>query len=54
MLFYDNQTAITLGRVGGRPRWHPTFLTPRPPLRDRPPSAALATRSGGKVERPFR
>jgi transposase len=23
---YDNQSAITLGRVGGRPRWHPTFL----------------------------
>jgi transposase len=23
---YDNQTAITLGRVGGKPRWHPTFL----------------------------
>ena len=22
----DNQTAITLGRVGGKPRWHPTVL----------------------------
>ena len=23
---YDNQTAITLGRLRGQPRWHPTFL----------------------------
>lgn len=52
---YDNQTAITLGRVGGRPRWHPSFLTfarhygfepavGRPRHKER----------RGKVERPFR
>ena len=51
---YDNQTAITLGRVGGRPRWHPTFLgfarhygfepaVGRPGHKER----------RGKVERPF-
>jgi transposase len=52
---YDNQTTVTLGRVAGQPRWHPTFL-------------AFAHHSGfepyvirprhkerqGKVERPFR
>ncbi len=52
---YDNQTAITLGRVGGRPRWHPSFLAfahhygfepsvGRPRHKER----------RGKVERPFR
>ena len=52
---YDNQTAITLGRVGGRPRWHPAFLAfahhygfepsvGRPRHKER----------RGKVERPFR
>ena len=52
---YDNQTAITLGRVGGRPRWHPSFLgfarhygfepsVGRPGHKER----------RGKVERPFR
>jgi hypothetical protein len=25
-IVYANQTAITLGRVRGQPRWHPTFL----------------------------
>jgi transposase len=51
---YDNQTAITLGRVGGRPRWHPDFLAfarhygfepsvGRPRHKER----------RGKVERPF-
>ena len=51
---YDNQTAITLGRVGGKPRWHPTFLdfaahygfepsVGRPRHKER----------RGKVERPF-
>jgi transposase len=50
----DNQTAITLGRVGGKPRWHPTFLAfaqhhgfepsvGRPGHKER----------RGKVERPF-
>jgi transposase len=52
---YDNQSAITLGRVGGRPRWHPSFLAfaqhhgfepavGRPRHKER----------RGKVERPFR
>jgi transposase len=51
---YDNQTAITLGRVGGKPRWHPIFLdfakhygfepsVGRPRHKER----------RGKVERPF-
>ncbi len=51
---YDNQTAITLGRLRGRPRWHPTFLdfarhygfepaVGRPGHKER----------RGKVERPF-
>jgi transposase len=51
---YDNQTAITLGRVSGKPRWHPTFLdfarhygfepsVGRPGHKER----------RGKVERPF-
>jgi transposase len=53
-LVYDNQTTVTLGRVGGAPLWNPSFLefakfygfTPR------------VTRVGhkerkGKVERPF-
>jgi transposase len=51
---YDNQTAITLGRVGGQPRWPPTFLAfarhygfepsvGRPRHKER----------RGKVERPF-
>jgi transposase len=51
---YDNQTAITLGRIGSKPRWHPTFLdfarhygfepsVGRPGHKER----------RGKVERPF-
>ncbi len=51
---YDNQTAITLGRVGGTPRWHPTFLTFArhygfQPLVGRPGHKERR----GKVERPF-
>jgi transposase len=52
---YDNQTTVTLGRVAGQPRWHPTFLAfthhygyepyvIRPRHKERQ----------GKVERPFR
>lgn len=51
---YDNQTAITLGRVRGRPRWHPTFLAVAhhygfEPVVGRPGHKERR----GKVERPF-
>jgi transposase len=51
---YDNQTAITLGRVRGQPRWHPTFLTFAhhygfEPVVGRPGHKERR----GKVERPF-
>ncbi|MBI5597294.1 MAG: IS21 family transposase [Elusimicrobia bacterium] len=53
-IVYDNQTSISLGRVRGKPRWHPTFLAfarhhgfepsvGRPRHKER----------RGKVERPF-
>jgi len=53
-ILYDNQTAITLGRVAGKPRWHPTFL-------DFAHAYGFEPRVGrpghkerrGKVERPF-
>ncbi|MGH7334113.1 MAG: ATP-binding protein, partial [Candidatus Rokuibacteriota bacterium] len=35
---YDNQTAITLGRVGGKPRWHPTFSPSDYTLDSMPPT----------------
>jgi transposase len=51
---YDNQTAITLGRVGGKPRWHPTVLD----FAAHYGFAPSVGRPGhqerrGKVERPF-
>jgi hypothetical protein len=51
---YDNQSAITLGRIGGRPRWHPTFLAFArhygfEPSVGRPGHPERR----GKVERPF-
>jgi transposase len=51
---YDNQTAITLGRVRGQPRWHPTFLSFAhhygfEPVVGRPGHKERR----GKVERPF-
>ncbi len=51
---YDNQSAITLGRVGGRPRWHATFLAFArhygfEPAVGRPGHPERR----GKVERPF-
>jgi transposase len=51
---YDNQTAITLGRVRGQPRWHPTFLAFAhhygfEPVVGRPGHKERR----GKVERPF-
>jgi transposase len=53
-ILYDNQTAITLGRVAGKPRWHETFL-------DFAHAYGFEPRVGrpghkerrGKVERPF-
>jgi transposase len=53
-IVYDNQTAITLGRVGGKPRWHPTFLAFAhhygfEPVVGRPGHKERR----GKVERPF-
>jgi transposase len=53
-IIYDNATTVTLGRVGGKPLWHPTFLdfarhmgfTPRV-CRPYDPDRK------GKVERPF-
>lgn len=53
-LVYDNQTAVTLGRVAGKPLWNPTFLEfsryygfePRVTRPRRPERR-------GKVERPF-
>ena len=51
---YDNQTAITLGRVRGKPRWHPVFLD----FAKHYGFAPLVGRPGhkerrGKVERSF-
>jgi transposase len=53
-ILYDNQTAITLGRVRGQPRWHPTFLAFAhhygfEPVVGRPGHKERR----GKVERPF-
>ena len=51
---YDNQTAITLGRLRGQPHWHPTFLA----FARHYGFAPAVGRPGhkerrGKVERPF-
>jgi transposase len=52
---YDNQTAITLGRVGGRPRWHPTFLAFARHYGFEPAVGRPGHKERrGKVERPFR
>jgi transposase len=53
-ILYDNQTAITLGRVRGQPLWHPTFLAFAhhygfEPVVGRPGHKERR----GKVERPF-
>jgi transposase len=51
---YDNQTAITLGRVGGRPRWHPTFLAFARHYGFEPAVGRPGHKERrGKVERPF-
>jgi transposase len=52
---YDNQTAITLGRVGGRPRWHPAFLAFARHYGFEPAVGRPGHKERrGKVERPFR
>jgi hypothetical protein len=51
---YDNQTAITLGRVGGRPRWHPSFLAFARHYGFEPAVGRPGHKERrGKVERPF-
>jgi transposase len=51
---YDNQTAIPLGRVGGRPRWHPTFLAFARHYGFEPAVGRPGHKERrGKVERPF-
>ncbi len=51
---YDNQTAITLGRVGGRPRWHPAFLAFARHYGFEPSVGRPGHKERrGKVERPF-
>jgi transposase len=51
---YDNQTAITLGRVGGKPRWHPTFLAFAQHYGFEPSVGRPRHKERrGKVERPF-
>jgi transposase len=51
---YDNQTAITLGRVGGKPRWHPTFLAFARHYGFEPSVGRPGHKERrGKVERPF-
>jgi hypothetical protein len=49
------QTAITLGRVGGRPRWHPAFLAFAQHYGFEPSVGRPRHKERrGKVERPFR
>ncbi len=51
---YDNQNAITLGRVGGRPRWHPSFLAFAQHYGFEPSVGRPRHKERrGKVERPF-
>ncbi len=53
-VLYDNQTAITLGRVGGKPRWHPTFLDFAHSYGFEPQVGRPGHKERrGKVERPF-
>jgi len=51
---YDNQTAVTLGRVAGKPRWHPTFLAFTRHYGFEPAVGRPGHKERrGKVERPF-
>jgi transposase len=51
---YDNQTAITLGRVAGKPRWHSSFLAFARHYGFEPSVGRPGHKERrGKVERPF-
>ena len=53
-LVYDNQTTVTLGRVGGKPLWHPSFLEFVKFYGFRPYACKVRHKERkGKVERPF-
>ena len=53
-LVYDNQTTVTLGRVGGKPLWHPTFLQFAKHYGFKPYACKIRHKERkGKVERPF-
>ncbi len=53
-ILYDNQTAITLGRVAGKPRWHETFLAFSLAYGFEPQVGRPGHKERrGKVERPF-
>lgn len=53
-LVYDNQTTVTLGRVKGKPIWHPTFLEFAKHCGFKPFACKVRHKERkGKVERPF-
>lgn len=53
-ILYDNQTAITLGRVAGKPRWHAVFLDFALTYEFEPRVGRPGHKERrGKVERPF-
>ena len=53
-MVYDNQTTVTLGRVRGKPIWHPTFLEFAKHYGFKPFACKIGHKERkGKVERPF-
>ena len=53
-MVYDNQTTVTLGRVRGKPIWHPTFLEFAKHYGFKPFACKIRhAERKGKVERPF-
>jgi len=53
-LVYDNQTTVTLGRVGGEPLWNPAFLEFAKFYGFKPQVCRVGHKERkGKVERPF-
>jgi transposase len=53
-IVYDNQTTVTLGRVGRKPLWHQTFITFAKHFGFRPYACKVRHKERkGKVERPF-
>lgn len=53
-IVYDNQTTVTLGRVGRTPLWHPTFLEFAKHYGFKPYACKVKHKERkGKVERPF-